>query len=103
MTIEQGDMVRWKTRFGDRVVGEVQTTQTGEGLCSTKADYCLRPDENETVVGIHHWPSSGGVRESPEDPDRVVHYARNLEELDCEESNDQMICHGPDRDFEVES
>lgn len=97
--MKPGTFVRWENRFGNAVVGEVVDQRTGQDICSNKADYCLRPDEDETVVRVAHWEKEDGLRR-PTDS-QPVHYARNVEELECEEQEYKMVCHGPDRDYDL--
>lgn len=99
--VESGDIVRWKSRFGNNVVGEVEEVTDGD-LCSTKADYCLRPDDGETALGIEHYPSEDGVRDGTHaDGETTVHYERNVVTLDCESKEDMLECEGPEDTYQV--
>jgi hypothetical protein len=85
-------------------VGEVTEVREGEDICSTKedSDYCLRPDDDETVVRAEHYPSEDGVRVPDDEGGGPVHYARNLDVLDCERDGDMRVCRTGGDSFKID-
>lgn len=102
--MDEGDMIMWENRFGAPVVGEVTEVREGKDICSTKegSDYCLRPDEDETVLRAEHYPSEGGVRRPDEEDGGPVHYARNVDTLDCETDDDMEVCSADGMTFKID-
>jgi len=101
--VSEGDLVSWNSRFGNRAIGKVADVKDDGELCSEKSpDYCLS-GENGTMLEIEHWGKDNGVR-GPEDKSATVHYERNVQDLECEDGDEDGVlkCKDSERDYTVE-